>query len=194
MRALSFSLAGLLAVGVSACGGVEGGDGPLGAAQQAQVDPGSKDYLIYTLTDGSGSQLGQLLVTATAGDGYAANREYWYLTTNLSNSSAVTFTGGTSEYWSTPPSGLGTLSFTTERTPTWTLGTERGSALVYSNSLTGEYESIHWGMTDTGGTWSGSISWWSNATGNLFGPGVSRTLSPQSRTAGSRYNYVTSPL
>src|SRR5262249_4277247 len=122
MRVATLWLAVLLAAGVPACGaadGDEGGEGSLGAASQAQLEPpGWKDYLIYTLADVYGNQVGKVLVTATAGDGYAANREYWYMTSNLSNSSAVTFSGGTSQYWSNPPSGLGTLSFTTVRTPT----------------------------------------------------------------------------
>jgi hypothetical protein len=182
-----------MAVGVSACAGVDESDGPLGAAQQAQIDPGLKDYVIYGLTNSTGTSLGNVLVTATAGDGYSANVEYWYLTSNLSNSAAVTFTGGTAEYWSTAPSGLGTLSFTTERTPTWTSGTMSGSMLQYSNAFTGELDAIDWGMSESGGTWSGSITWWHNSTGNLFGAGTSRTLSPTS-TSGTAYYYTTSPL
>ncbi len=104
-----------------------------------------EDYLIYSLTDGSGSPLGKVLVTATAGGGYDADREYWYLSSNLSNGSAVTFSGGSSQDWSTTPSGLGTLSFKTVRTPTWTSGTSTGSMLVYSSALTGEYDAINWG-------------------------------------------------
>jgi hypothetical protein len=181
-----------LAMGASACGAADG-DGPLGDAPEAEVDPGWKDYLIYTLTDNSGSQLGKVLVTATAGGGYAANREYWYLTTNLSNSSAVTISGATSQYWSNPPSGLGTLSFTTVRTPTWTSGSSRGTMLVYSNAFTGEYDAMSWNMSNSGGTWTGSITWVHNSTGNLFGDSVTRTLSPTS-TSGTHYFYVSTPL
>ena len=103
MRTTTLVMAGLLAIGASACGGVAQGDGPIGAAEQTQLDPGEDDYVIYTVLNDAGLQLGSVLVTATAGDGYAANREYWYLTRNLSNDLAVTFTGGASESWSTPP-------------------------------------------------------------------------------------------
>ena len=126
-------------------------------------------------------------------DGYAADREYWYLTSNLSNSAGVTFSGGSSQYWSTTPSGLGTLSFTTARTPTWTVGVSSGSMLSYSNALTGEYDGMSWGMSNANGPWTGSITWWHSSTGNLFGSGVSRTLSPTS-TSYSGYHYVSNPL
>jgi len=153
MRVAALSSAILLAVGVTACSG-EAPDDPVGASQQAQIVPPMKDYVVYTLMNDAGLQLGQVLVTATAGDGYAANTEYWYMTSNLSNSSAVTFVGGTPEYWSTPPTGLGTLSFSTSRTPTWSSATARGTYPVYSNALTGEYDGLNWQMTNTGGTWS----------------------------------------
>jgi hypothetical protein len=192
MRKVTLAMVGLLAIGASACG-VEPGDGPLGSAQQAQVDPGLDDYVIYTVTDSAGDQLASLLVTATSGDGYSANTEYWYVTTNLSNSSAVTFTGGASETWSTSPSGLGTLSFSMDRTPTWTSGGMRGTFPVYSNGLTGELDGIDWGMSESGGSWTGWITWYHNDTGNLFGPGVTRTLTPTT-TSGTAYYYYQTPL
>ena len=141
----------------------------------------------------AGLQLGSVLVTATAGDGYIANREYWYLTTNLSNSSAVTFVGGASKSWSTPPSGLGTLSFTMNRTPTWNTASSRGTFPVYSNALTGEYDAMNWNMSESGGVWTGSIVWWHNSTANMFGPGVTRRLAPTS-TSGSHDYYSQAPL
>jgi hypothetical protein len=196
MRARTLSLAVLLVIGAPACvaeGGGEDGDGQIGAAAAAQLDPGYKDYVIYGLTDVSGFPLGQVLVTSTAGGGYAANREYWYMTSNLSNSSAVRFSGRASEYWSTLPSGLGTLSFTTVRTPTWTSANTRGTMLVYENPLTGEYDAMNWGMSNSSGTWTGSIVWWHESTGNLFGDSVTRTLSPTS-TSGTHYYYVSTPL
>jgi hypothetical protein len=192
MRFAALPLSVLLAIGVSACGS-EVDDGPLGTESQAQIDPGLKDYVIYSLTDGNGSQVGKVLVTRTAGDGFSANREYWYMASNLSNGSAVTFTGGAATTWRTHPTGLGTLSFTTVRTPSWTLGASTGSMLAYSNPLTGEYDGMDWEMSNASGAWTGSITWWSNTTGNLFGPGVSRTLSPTS-TSVTDYYYVSTPL
>jgi hypothetical protein len=186
-------MAGLLAIGASACGGVEPGDGPTGAAEQTEIDPGTDDYVIYSVLNDAGLQLGSVLVTATAGDGYDANTEYWYLTTNLSNSSAVTFIGGASESWSTPPSGLGTLSFTMNRTPTWSTASSRGTFPVYSDVFTGEYDAVNWGMSESGGSWTGSITWWHNSTTNMFGPGVTRRLAPRS-TSGSHYYDYQTPL
>jgi hypothetical protein len=79
------------------------------------------------------------------------------------------------------------------RTPTWTSGTMGGTLPTYSNTLTGERDAINWKMTYSGGVWSGTITWWHNGTGNLFGPGVTRTLTPTS-TSGSAYYDTESPL
>jgi hypothetical protein len=171
----------------------ETSDLPDAVATPEQIDPGYFDYVIYTLLDANANVLGQVLVTATANGSYAANTEYWYMTTNLSNNSAITITAGTSQYWSNPPTGLGTLSFSTTRTPTWTSGTAAGVMLAYSNVFTGEFDGMHWQMTESGGVWSGQITWWSNWTGNLFGAGVSRTLVP-TRASGTKYYFVTAPL
>lgn len=192
MRFATLSGAVILAIGVSACGG-EGGDDALGSASQAEIDPGTKDYIIYSMVDDTGLEHGVVLVTATAGAGFAANTEYWYMTSNLSNSSAITFSGGTSTSWSSPPSGLGTLSFSTARTPSWSSATARGTYPVYSSSMTGEYDGMNWQMTVTHGVWSGEIVWSHNSTGNLFGDSVVRRLAPVA-TSGTHEFYTSTPL
>jgi hypothetical protein len=65
--------------------------------------------------------------------------------------------------------------------------------LVYSSALTGEYDAMNWNMSNSGGTWTGSITWVHNSTGNLFGDSVTRTLSPTS-TSGTHYFFVSTPL
>jgi hypothetical protein len=193
MHVAALSLAAILAIGVSACGG-EASDGPLGAASQAEIDPGNLNYLIYGLYDVTGYRLGQVLATgATPGDGFAANTEYWYLNENLSNSSTLTWTGGISQPWSTPPTGLGTLSFTMAATPTWTSGAVRGTFPMFASSFSGEYDVMEWNMSDSGGTWTGSITWWHNTASELIGPGASMTLTP-GRTGGTHYYFVNTPL
>jgi hypothetical protein len=183
-----------IAVITSGCAAEQAEEEDLGAAPEAQIDPGVRNYVIYDLFQ-SGVQIGAVLVTnSTAGDGYEANREYWYLNANPSMSSSLKFVGGTSEYWSTPPSGLGTLSFVTNRTPTWTSGTPRGTLLLESIAGTSEKIGINWGMSESGGVWSGSITWWHSSTGNIFGPSTTNTLSPGTPSAGTWYYYVTSPL
>jgi hypothetical protein len=194
MRASALSAIAFLAIGVSACGG-EASDDPLGTAVQTQLDPGWRDYVLYMVTDASGAQVAQVLVTATAGAGFDADREYWFVTTNLGDSGTYTFTGGASESWSNPPSGLGTLSFTMKRTPTWTPNTLSGTILGYSNALTGEFDGINWGMENSNGSWTGGMTWWHNSTGNLFGPGVTRTLGPTFfRNKAGFFSYAASPL
>ena len=69
-HAVSAVLCSLGACCLAGCayGDPSASDAPVGEAQQAQVDPGYKDYLLYTLTQGR-VQVGQLLVTSTAGGG-----------------------------------------------------------------------------------------------------------------------------
>jgi hypothetical protein len=162
-------------------------------AGEAQIEPVDLDYVIYTMTQG-GVQIGKVLVTSTAGSGFDANREYWYMSSNVSMGSSLTFHTGTPSTWSTPPSGLGTLSFVTNRTPTWTSGTPRGTLLLESITGTSEKVGINWGMTVSGGVWSGSITWWHSSTGNVFGASTTNTLSPGTPPAGTWYYDVTSPL
>src|SRR5262245_17330698 len=127
MNALTLiGLASTLSAALPGCALQHADDEDVGEARAAQIDPGYKDYLVYTITQGL-IQRGKVLVTRTTGGGYQADKEYWYLSTNISMSMSVTFTSGASQYWSTPPSGLGTLSFTTERRPTWTSGTPSGT-------------------------------------------------------------------
>jgi hypothetical protein len=48
-------------------------------------------------------------------------------------------------------------------------------------------------MSDSGGSWTGSITWWHDSTGNMFGDSVTRTLTP-TQVRQVRYYYTTDPL
>ncbi|MFT3770048.1 MAG: caspase family protein [Minicystis sp.] len=161
-----------------------------------QIDPSNKGYVCYTLSLPNGTTIGKVIVTNTSGAGFDANREYWYLTQNVSMGSAITFTSGAAEDWTNPPSGLGTLSFKTNRTPTWTSGTPSASTtlLLETNVLTGERIGINWQMTVSHGSWGGSITWWHNSQSNIFGPSETNTLSPGLPASGTWYYYTTAPL
>lgn len=183
----------LAAVPVFGLAGGATSERPNGRFLTQQIDPANRGYLIYTIAQG-GVQIGVVLVTHTAGGGYDANREYWYMTSNMSMGAAVAFTGGTPQDWSTPPGSLGTLSFKTRRDATWTLATPSGTLLVESNPLTGENIAINWQMTVSHGSWGGSITWWHNSQTDIFGPGVTDTLTPGTPPGGTWYKYVTAPL
>ncbi|APR79433.1 Hypothetical protein A7982_04780 [Minicystis rosea] len=161
-----------------------------------QIDPGWKDYTLYSVSLPNGTSIGKVLVTNTAGAGYTANREYWYLTSNPTMSNGLVFTGAAPEYWSNPPSGLGTLSFKTNRTPTWTSGTPSSSTsiLLETNALTGDRIGINWQMTASHGTWGGSITWWHNSQTNIFAPSTTDTLTYGTPASGTWYYYTTAPL
>ncbi len=161
-------------------------DRPDGDFKTKEIDPGTKDYIIYSVLDVTGAQIGQILVTTTASGIYSANREYWYVTTNLSNSTGATFVPGTAEYWSTPPSGLGTLSFTMSSTFTWTGGSYHGT-LPTGASATGIYLAMNWQVVVSAGVWLGNVIWWQgNSTGTIFGGTASTTLTP-GRVTGNHY-------
>lgn len=186
----------LTTLAMASTGCVVGGDEQdeaVGEARQAQLDPGWKDYVLYTLTQ-NGVQVGKVLVTATTGGGYTGSREYWYMNQNVATGSSLTFSSGAPDTWSNPPSGLGTLSFTTQRRPLWVSGTPSTTMELYTNPLTGERVGIDWQMSDSGGTWTGSINWWHSTTGNIFGANQSITLSPGTPASGSWYSYTTAPL
>jgi hypothetical protein len=155
----------------------------------AQIDPGLDDYVLYTLTDDGGNQLGQVLITATANAalGFLANYEYWYLTTNLSNSSAVTFTGGSSMPWNSPPSGLGVLSFATARSSAWSSGNMIGNLLLNHNPLTGTVVGLNWAITYSGGIWGGQMNWYHNTATNVLGPSTTWRLAPGSYNSPEYY-------
>jgi hypothetical protein len=164
-----------------------------GTVHPQELDPGLRDYLIYELYQSS-TLIGKVLVTRTAGGGYDANREYWYMTTNVSMNTALSFVSSAEEGWSNPPSGLGTLSFVTARTPQWTSASPPSSMLLKINALTGEKIGIDWKMFVSHGVWNGSIDWWHSNTNDLFGPSATNVLSPDSTPSGTWYRYTTSPL
>jgi Caspase domain len=154
----------------------------------AQIDPGVDDYVIYTITNVDGTQLGQLLVTATANAdlGFQANTEYWYITTNWNNSTTVTFTGGPSMSWSSPPSGLGLLSFATLRSTTWSYGYMAGTLPLNYNATSGTVVGLRWNMGWNGSVWAGTVTWFHNTASNVLGPGTVWELPP---TAHNSYQY-----
>jgi hypothetical protein len=194
MHRSMLGLATLLALGAAACGaGTDVEGGPIGTAAQRQLGTGYRDYLIYDVLQNS-RQIGQVLVTATAyGTTYAADTEYWYMTANVSTSYDLVFTSGTPQYWSNPPSGLGTLSFSMDQRATWSSCGVRGSHFEYTEAGVPEYL-IGWNMTESGGTWSGNIVWINRTESTVFGPnetndGVYSTYAPS-----GWYCYTADPL
>jgi Caspase domain len=162
-------------------------------AMPRQLDPGFLGYTVYALNNSAGGLMGQVLVTNTANGAFAAQTEYWYMYENLSNTAPFTINGGTSQPWTNPPTGLGTLSFATTATPTWSSGAVTGSLPCFSNTRSLDFYAINWQMSNSGGTWTGSITWWHSSATNLLGPSQSITFTPN-RTSGTHYYYVATPL
>ena len=194
MRRIALCLVALLPLANVSCA-VADDEGPTAEAAQSELDPGTKNWLTYSIQQ-NGAQVAQVLVTGSiAGAGYDADREYWYMTGNVSNKYPLTLIGGDSYTWATTPPALGALSFTMARRPVWTPGTPAGRMLV-STPLVGTPEkvAIQWSMYQVGGAWTGSISWWHTTTGNVFGPNQTFTASPQLVPAGTWYSYYSAPL
>lgn len=112
----------------------------------------------------------------------------------MNANAALTFASGAAQTWSTPPSGLGTLSFKTARRPVWVSGTPAGTLLYESIPGSSLKHAVDWRMTVSAGTWSGNIVWWSTGTGNLFGPSQTNVVSPSTPPPGTWSSFTTSPL
>src|ERR1700722_16074418 len=108
----------------------------LAPGARAELDPGTRDFLVYTLVQNSAT-VGYVLATRTDGGGYAANCEYWFMTANVSS-------------WSAPPSGLGTLSFVMASSTSWTRGTQSGNFHAYAPGEP-EYIGLEWAMVESAG-------------------------------------------
>jgi len=175
------------------CVGADDDGEDVDEARLAQTPP-VKEYSIYEILDDSGFQRGKMLATVTSGAGFDADREYYFMTSNLSNDSAATFVLTRSDYWTNPPSSLGTPSFAIKRTPTWTSATPRGTMLLNTNPLTGERTGINWQMTNSSGVWTGAIYWWHSSATYIFGAGTSTRLAPGTPGSGSWYQFTTTPL
>jgi hypothetical protein len=63
--------------------------------------------------------------------------------------------------------------------------------LCYSATGTGVKVCINWGITQSRGVWTGSITWWyTGSSGNLFGPSASASFASGTPASGTWYQYV----
>ncbi len=88
-----------------------------------QLDPGEKDYRIYTL-EWNNNQIRQILIphTSNALGTLLPGTEYWYMTANITSAIRITnlVVSWVDYTWAANPSpSLGTLSFTMPQNPTW---------------------------------------------------------------------------
>jgi hypothetical protein len=182
MRAASLFAAAFLAVGVTGCGN-QVGDGSLGAAEQAQIDPGLKNYVSYRLSysdNGGGTGTGYVLsATSTSGyrttvngQSYIIDRsdEYYNISAMLSNlqspgsGAAVVWSPSASLNWPTSGAISNFANVNVARTPepvgdlTWTSSsTTPSSAFSDGSSMAVAFGNLSY----SSGTWSGSLDWYS---------------------------------
>ena len=141
-----------------------------------QIDPGEKDYRLYTL-NWNGGAIGSILVprTSNPSGSLLKGTEYWYMTSNItSTTSATNLIMSWQDYdWSTtPPSG--TLSFTMPQSPSWTETTAPSSSSMtfVKNGQFGV--TLIWGLNQ-GRTWTGSLRWYSTSGQNTVFGGTGST-------------------
>jgi hypothetical protein len=138
------------------------------------MDPGTKGYRYYTITDSNSTVVGQVLVPKTTGsiggDTYNAGTEYWFDVVNLAGGTMpreLTFSW--QDYnWSDPGPTIGKLSFTMIENATWSSSSAPSSSSTNFVDNTLEIV-IGWQLTLTSATWGGSLVWY-NTTGqnNVF--------------------------
>jgi uncharacterized caspase-like protein len=147
-----------------------------------QLDPGEKDYRIYTL-DWSGSTIGQILVPHTSNSlgTILPGTEYWYMTANITSVIRITnlVISWVDYTWAANPSpSLGTLSFTMPQNPSWssTSAPSSGSMTFVKNGQFGVV--LVWGLTlSGGGVWGGALDWYTTSGQNSVFGGTGSTVS-----------------
>jgi hypothetical protein len=146
-----------------------------------QIDPGEKDYRIYTI-NWNGATIGSILVphvTNSLGT-LLSGTEYWYMTANITTSTRQTdlVISWVDYTWAASPSpSLGTLSFTMPQNPVWssTIAPSSGALTFVKNGQFGVV--MVWALTLTGGTWGGSLDWYTTSGQNTVFGGTGTTSS-----------------
>lgn len=146
-----------------------------------QIDPGDKDYRIYTL-DWNGTTIGSILVAhiSNALGTILPGTEYWYMTSNITTSTRQTnlVISWVDYTWAANPNpSLGTLSFTMPQNPSWTAtSAPSSSAMTFvKNNQFGV--ALVWGLTLTSGVWGGALDWYTTTGQNSVFGGTGGTSS-----------------
>lgn len=165
----------------------------LSGSATAQIDP-LRDYTVYTFEQ-NGAVVGRVLVTGSAGGGFDAHREYWYLTGNLSTDAPLKVVSRRAQLWNQAPTNLGKLSFVTRQQPEWTATKKPTKVLMAKGAQANEYVGLEWKITKRDGKWTGQINWYHTSTGLIWGENQSNLLEPGNFPATEHcYRYVSRPL
>jgi hypothetical protein len=146
-----------------------------------QIDPGEKDYRIYTFVWDSFT-IGSILVphTNNPSGSFLSGTEYWYLTSNITSVARATdlVVSWVDYTWAAAPSpSLGTLSFTMPQRATWSATTAPSSSSM-TFVKNGQFGfALTWALTLTGSTWGGSLNWFSTTGQNSVFGGTGSTTS-----------------
>jgi hypothetical protein len=163
------------------------------SASPLQIDGGWDNYRVYEMQQSDGSSytfIGDVVVPniSNATGAFVAGTEYWYLSSDVITSGpsdqAVRFTW-TDYSWSSEPQPpvSGSLSFTVPQNPTWSgaVSAPGAEANLFVDNTDGIC--IQWGLTKTGRTWSGSLTWYSTTAANTVFTGLSSGVSLSPNTA-----------
>lgn len=146
-----------------------------------QIDPGDKDYRIYSI-DWNGILIGSILVPHVINSlgNFVPGTEYWFMTANISTTTRQTdlVISWVDYTWAASPSpSLGTLSFTMPQSPSWTAvsAPSSGAMTFVKNGQFGVV--LVWGLTLSGGVWGGSLDWYTTSGQNRAFGGTGATTS-----------------
>jgi hypothetical protein len=162
MRRISLALAVLVSIGVSACSSSPEGDGPLGAAPQAQIPPG----LEVQMTFADGTALATVFTVSQAVGNYTPDHEYWYVNTGALGelgSSNLTITSTTLTGSPSDPGYSSEQKFVLTENVSWGTGwttdPRSGGNLYAGTDANGDSLALRM-YTNSGGTKVTGIVWY----------------------------------
>jgi hypothetical protein len=164
---------GIITLAATGCGPAGDSDEEaVGEAASAELDPGVRDYDIYSLKDQKGATVAKILRTRTANGVFAADMEYRNVLslTGLKSATSLSLTGGGDKQWG------GGLTFAYSfKVPggSWS-GQASPPVRTQSNNLYMGYDAIQNAvaidmsqLAFADGVWGGSIQWWAGSPSNV---------------------------
>ncbi len=137
-----------------------------------QLDPGFKDYRLYTLTwSGDETPLGQIVVPKVANGDFQVGTEYWFIVNNFAATSQTSLTfSWVDKSWDDPPVE-DVLAFDLPVAMNLSETTDPGASnmlFVYTDPTSGNQFALAWGLTGERNAWSGDLNWYT--TSQSFNP------------------------
>lgn len=132
-----------------------------------QLDPGFKDYRLYTLTwSGDETPLGQIVVPHVAYEDFQVGNEYWFMVNNFEATEQTTLTfSWVDKSWDDPPvEDVSSFALPVAMNLQESSSPGKNDMLfVYSDASSGNQFSLAWGLTGERNAWSGQLNWYTTS-------------------------------